>query len=498
MNTDEIKDEILEESVLGKVGQKVRKTKDELDTEKYWNARKGKLKRGVFHSKKVSDADYKEIVECFDKMKKSEKYSEYKTWFDKMCRKCNIPIDGCIIQHYSFLRGKDNKNEVCITYSNTRQRITIPQGCELYHMTTYKGDIKELKPTFQGKAARGYLYSDPRVYLTIRKKMPKLCADLTPTTKTTLYRVKENIRTAYVDPLLPGYKIGAVYVQTNFPIPVEKVKFEPQEPKKVINETVSDIQTYEEQEVPNFVSLEEFVEYYGLQIVEDDEVIEESFASKIGSIERKLKDSDFIKKTWNELTSKIIHKDMTKEVKESDYKYLQENYDVLKTSKIYEKYKKAYENICKFFNLTPSETTIRSLEFKDGDKKTVTISYHAGKKKIVIPNGVKLIHTSANDNIKELEPKFCSKKSGMYLWPTRRVYFTLGKAIDQKKVGVDRNSKSFKYTPKETIKTAYIDSELPSYNMACIFVDTQFPIPVKNLTKETESKGAIETMVKKK
>lgn len=494
MDTNQTNGNIIEESVLGKIGQKVRIVKNEVDMSAIWNNRTGKMKHGTFHSKNINDKDFNEISTYFDKMKKSDKYNEYKKYFDAMCKKCNIPIDGCIIQRYYLKRGKNNKNEICITYTNTKQKITIPQDCELYHITQYEGTIKELKPTFKGKSARGYLYSDPRVYLTIRKKMPKLCADIKPNSKTTTYRVKENIRTAYVDPLIPGYKFGAVYVATKFPIPVEKVEYQKKIEIKPMKESENLINDYND-EIPNFVSLEEFVEYYGLTIIDDnDDIIQESFASKIGAIERKIHDDNFIKRTWENLSSKISHKKITKKVSESDYRDLQKNYDILKSSKIYETYKKAYEKICKFFNLPPQETTIKSITLEDDKKNNtflVTINFHVGKKKIVIPNGVQLIHTSPSSNIKEIVPKFYSKKQGMYMWPTKRVYFTLDKAIDQKKVGIDKENKSFMYTPKETIKTAYIDSELPKFSMSCIYVDTAFPIPVKNLNKDDKKEQKV-------
>ena len=490
-------DSIIEESIMSKIGEKIRHHKDESTIQRNWNNNSGKLKRNVYEAKHVSDKEFNEIVDCFKSMKNSNKFHEYKKYFDKLCKICMMSPEGCIIQHYDLQRGKGHDNNyVLITYSNTRQKITIPKGSRLYHTTTYVDEtIKELKPVFQGKAARGFLYSSPRVYLTIRKDMPKFFMDIYGKQKTRMYVTKENIRHAYIDPLVPGFKYGAVYVETQFPIPVEEVKpqkdlkKEAEKLKKEAVEYMDDNTVFEfVEDDTNFASLEEFCEYYGLQVIDDDEVIEESFSAKIGKVSRKKNDNEYLKNIWKNLSSKISHKTVKKELKDKEYNILTSNFEILKTSKEYGKYKKAYETICKMFNLVPSETTIRNISFDEKDgKHYVTIQYHVGKKKILIPNGTQLIHTSKESNIKELKPTFCSKKRGYYMWPTRRVYFTLGKKINENLVGIKgNNSTAYHYTPKENIRTAYIDAELPDYNMGAVFVDTQFPISVRNIDKQSK------------
>ena len=85
------------------------------------------------------------------------------------------------------------------------------------------GGIKNLKPFFRGKSERGYLYDKPRIYFTIHKNLPKLAADYAPTEKMYKYKCKRNIAQAYVDPLLRTGFMGAVYVETDSPIPVESI-----------------------------------------------------------------------------------------------------------------------------------------------------------------------------------------------------------------------------------------------------------------------------------
>jgi hypothetical protein len=472
---------VIQESLKNTIGKCLRKKKDKDDLKKTWDNKHGKLQRGVFESSRVTDSDFNKFKELFKKMKESNKYSEYKRYFDEVCKLAMISPEGLIIQRYDFKKGKKDNNYVLITYSNTRQKIQIPAGSSLYHTTTnVNTTIHELIPAFHGKTARGYLYSTPRVYFTIKKDMPLMFADITQSQKTRMYKCKENIRVAYVDPLVPNFKFGAVYVETQFPIKVEEVK---PVKKEVAKESSEDI----EFEDINFVSLEEFCDYYGLIPCDDENLIEESFSAEIGKTIRKISDDNFIKKAWNNLAKTITKKKVEKKITEKEYAYLDSNYSVIKSSTNYNTYKKAYINICKFFDLVPELTSIQWIKFEnDKNNKSVKIQYCTGKKKILIPNGTLLIHTSEAGDIKELIPTFCSKRKGFYMWPTKRVYFTLGKFLDDHRVGVHAqgNIKKYHYTPTETFHTAYIDSELPQYNLGAVYIDTQFPIKVIKIEKK--------------
>ena len=297
---------VIQESLKNTIGKCLLKKKDKDGVKTLWNNKHGKLQRGVFESSRVTDSDFNKFKELFKKMKESNKYSEYKRYFDEVCKLAMISPEGLIIQRYDFKKGKEDNNYVLITYSNTRQKIQIPNGSSLYHITTnVNTTIHELIPAFQGKAAQGYLYSTPRVYFTIKKDMPLMFADITASQKTRMYKCKENIRVAYVDPSVPNFKFGAVYVETQFPIKVEEVK---PVKKEVAKESSEDI----EFEDINFVSLEEFCDYYGLIPCDDENLIEESFSTEIGKTVRKISDDNFIKKAWNNLAKTITKKKVEK------------------------------------------------------------------------------------------------------------------------------------------------------------------------------------------
>ena len=471
---DNDEEEVIEESIKGKIGSSIRDKKDKKSVAKHW-ANHGTMNHRTYHSKKVTDKDFEDMVEAFNDAKKAKTYTEYKKHFARICRLFMIPMEGCIIQYYKFIRGKKpDTNEVCVTWSNTRQKIIIPQGSRLYH-NSKNDNIKELTPFFKGKKERGFLYSSPRVYLTIRKDYPLQMLDLKANTKTTLYVVKENIRTAYVDPLVPGFKLGAVYVETQFPIKVEKVKPQQLDDKK--DNKSKNVKESVEEDFQSFVSLEEFCEHYGLIIVDDDDtVVEESIGSVIGKAVRHAKDEDYIRKHKIGANGRG-KRTITKNVSERECDKLKDAYEDIKKGKDFKKYKRSYDYFCKSFGLNPTNTSIRSFTTEDSvikNKIDVSVEYKETRKKVMIPNGSKLVHISSNKSVKELIPSFFSKINGWFNPPSKRVYLK----IDKDTPLPDTGSK-VKYTPKENIRTAFIDTGAESYKNGSVYMDTQFPVPVK-------------------
>ena len=479
-------DDLYEESIKSKIGEKIRKLDDDRTIKKIWNNRGGKLRRGVYESNKITDKDFDEFKNIVHHLKNDKYYSEYKKSFDRLCKMCMISPDGCIIQRIDLQKGKKpDTNYVLVCYSNTRQKITIPQGSRLYHTSVSEKAIKELQPFFRGKPARGFFYSAPRVYLTIKDDMTKAFMDIAPGTATRTYVTKENIRSAYIDPLVPKSKHGAVYVETNFPIPVTEIV--PVKKKEKSPKLTKESYDFVQDDEININSLEEFLEYYGLEFADDDEVIKESFNAAMGHMARKKMDYQYFKNLWRDRIGRHEFKKKTVPLNEKQYKKLLKDYETLQTSKDYIIYKRAYEDICKFFTLKLEYTSIKGINFdldlNTNDRKAI-IEYYEGKRKIIIPNDTTLIHTSKEGNIKELKPSFCSKVKGLFMWPSKRVYFSLGKKLSADEIHERNNTgKLYHYTPAETIRTAYIDPEITNFNSASVYVDTSFPIKVINIDK---------------
>ena len=173
-------------------------------------------------SNNLTDQEYEKLKNDIDIMKTTESYEEYLKAFKRFCYFCNIAPRGVILRKYELTKGKDNKNSIIVEYANNTKKISLPEGTILYHMSKVD-NIKELIPTFRGKSERGYLYDKPRIYFTIRKNMPKFLADYKINQKLSVYVSKVNIKDVYVDPLVWNYAQGAVYIETNKRIPVEKI-----------------------------------------------------------------------------------------------------------------------------------------------------------------------------------------------------------------------------------------------------------------------------------
>lgn len=177
----------------------------------------------VFKSNSISDKDYDKLKYLVNIMKTTEDYAEYKKAFDRFCYYCHIVSRGVILKKYDLKQGRiADHNSIYVEYSYNTKKIQLPENITLYHMSKTKG-IKNLLPFFRGKAVKGFLYDKARIYFTIRRHMPKFLADYKMNDKLHVYKCKEKIQYAYVDPLVWSNLQGAVYVETNKPIPVDEI-----------------------------------------------------------------------------------------------------------------------------------------------------------------------------------------------------------------------------------------------------------------------------------
>ena len=181
-----------------------------------------------FKSTSISDADYNKIKENIKIMRKADNYEDYKKAFSRFCYFCHIVPRGVILKKYELKRGKENHNSLYVEYSYNTKKMILPEDTILYHMTAVDG-IRALNPFFRGKTyfrgktVSGFMYDKPRIYFTIRKNMPKFLADYKMNEKLNIYVAKEKIKQVFVDPLVWSNLQGAVYVETNRPVPVEKL-----------------------------------------------------------------------------------------------------------------------------------------------------------------------------------------------------------------------------------------------------------------------------------
>lgn len=422
----------------------------------------------------VDNDTFEMLKKCLQQLRTVPRYSDYKKLFNVFCKAMRIPSEYCTLVSEEFKKGKgENDNMICVKYTNKTKKIVIPAGHTLYHQTTE--DIsrsKELKPVFRGKSAKGYLYSSPRIYFSL-KKLPKVAADISIKESTTIWIPKEDIQVAYVDPLLPNAVLGAIYVETRFPIAVKKYG-------------VDEISISEssEEDVSSSEELEQFMKEYGLTFA-DEESYEESVQSALGSLARKYDAHQTIKNSWKLMETSFAGGDKTITLNESQYKELKKVWEVAKKTASYMIYKRAFGKICKAFGLPPGDTVINNCEFKksyDG-KYSGWIRYNSGKKKITVPNGTILLHCSTVSGITELRPSFRSRTEGRFLYASPRIYFSLGKPINAEKGGFKGETVLHKYTPSRPIQTAYIDPAAKEFENGAVFIESYSPIQVTTLEK---------------
>lgn len=198
--------------------------KDFIETIKNWKTSNNNHAQRSFKSNSITDEEYEELKKIIETLTSSDvKYRDYKKAFKDLCTFCHTIPTGTIITKYNLKKGDKDHNILEVEYGENTKKMKLPEGVKLFHMSKVP-NIQKLIPQFRGKAERGYLYEKPRIYFTINKYMPRFLADYTKGEKVYKYEVKENIQDVYVDPLVWNISQGAVYIETNNPVPVKEVK----------------------------------------------------------------------------------------------------------------------------------------------------------------------------------------------------------------------------------------------------------------------------------
>ena len=321
--------EYMTESLGETLGKIQRKIDSKITVSKtFKKGRKGGKNRNALN---ISDDDYDKALAAYKTMKNTEDYRTYKKAFDTLCSIGKIDGNECVITNVIINKSKDG-NVLCLEYANSEKAISIPAGSSLYHISTHD-DIDKLKPTFKSK--NGYFYSTKRVYLTINPNMISASADFA-SLKPSKYRVKESLSSAHVDPLLPISQ-GAVYVNTDFSIPVTEVK----------EESVLEI-------FDDTVLCEAILDYIydnELKLVVEGERLER-LKDKIGSIQRRISDVEAAKSIWKRATEKITNrKNEEKTFDDETIKNLKDLFEVMKNADGFHEYKKAFNDICNILKI---------------------------------------------------------------------------------------------------------------------------------------------------
>ena len=221
----------------------------------------------------------------------------------------------------------------------------------------------------------------------------------------------------------------------------------------------------------------------------DEALIEAPKAAK--NLKDNLADLKDLKNQWKKVADSFtMHKWIYRYIKDDKQEeMLKKHYDnICKEDISYGDYKKSFNFLCQFFGIPNKGVIIEWITFdkdkEDKEQKKISIRYSRGQAKVNIPEEFRLVHTSPVDNISELIPAFRSKTKGKFLYPSKRIFFTVEKNINPFKYGVSKKTKLTKYTPVNKILTAYIDPTYAIFKERSVYVETDKPIPVVNYIKK--------------
>lgn len=233
------------------------------------------------------------------------------------------------------------------------------------------------------------------------------------------------------------------------------------------------------------------IKYFWSEECSIDEASEVFQEGLIDDIKKKVVDTQELKQQWKKVTDQFVkHKWIYRYINDKQKETLERNYATLTDEdSSYSDYKRSFRYICNFMGIPYKIVIIENMTFTkdkvDKDQWEIALKYSKGLAQVIIPDGVRLIHVSPVHNIKELIPTFRSKTKGKYMYPSKRVFFTVGKDIKPTKAGLE-GKKTCRYTPKEDIKTAYIDPTYADFSSGAVYVDTDRDIPVETYEHKME------------
>ena len=188
-----------------------------------------------------------------------------------------------------------------------------------------------------------------------------------------------------------------------------------------------------------------------------------------------------LKYEWMKALKNIInHKTLEFTLSPEQESYIKQQYSNLIYPQVtYDTYTQAFKNLCDYIHISPN-SEIHEIQFnKDRhNRSTFFIRYSSGEMKIKIPKGFILIHKSQSKKLKTITSNFRSNKLGYYMWPNKRIYFTIENPMPSYLTSVQNND-YYLYTPVNDYDEAYIDPSCKEFNYKAVYIKTDEPIEVK-------------------
>src|SRR5699024_461543 len=141
-------------------------------------------------------------------------------------------------------------------------------------------------------------------------------------------------------------------------------------------------------------------------------------------------------------------------------------------------------------NIVPNGTIITKYELskgKEDDKNNLYVEYTENTRPITLPADTKLYHQSVVGGIKELIPrwKLRGKSQNGYLCDKPRIYLTMSKKLPKISTDNKLSDKMHIYEVLTTPDKVFVDPLLPDVFQKAVYVETDKPIPVKEITPDT-------------
>lgn len=476
---------IIDESKLSDVYNDIKNNIANInELKKQWRAIAGKFVKHKWIYRYINK-EQKEMLDKYYKMLTDEdtSYGEYTRAFKFICRFMGLDSKQVIIENLVFENDKKDKDQmtVAVKYSKGFAKVIIPNGVKLTHVSP-ADNITELIPSFRSKVKGKYMYPSKRVFFTVKGDIKPTKAGLEKT-KTTRYTPVKPFTVAYIDPTYPDYADGSVYIETKSPIPVEKWE---KAMDKLFNKFKIDKSSNAVKE--SYQCSDEDLSLLESGVYDDLDLIEESKLSDYLDQLRKWK-------TANQDHSKKVFKSNT--LTNEEYEMVKDLIDKMKTEEDYKEYKKAFDKFCSFCHIVPRGTIICKYEVKKGskdDNNSLYAEFSYNTKKIQLPKELALFHMSQVPGIKELKPFFRGKSQKGYLYDKPRIYLTIREKMPKFLADYKLKDKLHKYRVKGDIKDAYVDPLVWANIQGAIYVETNKPIPVEDITNgkpEEQSKSKV-------
>ena len=446
-------DHLIEEGIKDDIGQAVSNI---IELKKQWQKKADTFVTHKWIDRYINEKQKAMLDKYYDDLTREDvSYGDYKKAFNFICKFMGLPSKAVIIENLVFNKDKTDKEQmkVAVRYSKGLFKVKIPKSVMLIHVSP-ADNIQELIPSFRSKTKGKYMYPSKRVFFTVLKAVSGFKGG-NENTKTTKYTTKETYTEAWIDPTYNTFMDNAVYIETDKPIPVMKLKNKLSNLFNLRRESVTDLE--------------------GEYFQEDSAITEETLLGLLKNI-----------KDWkvsNETSAEKEFKSTT--ITDKEYLEIKELFKTLHTAE-YPEYKKAFDKLCKICHIVPKGTIITKHELtksKEEDKNTLYVKYSYNTKKIDLPEEAALYHMSKVGGIKELIPTFRGKSEKGYLYDKPRVYFTINKDLPKAFADYKITEKMHKYKCLENIKQAYVDPLVRNGLLGAVYVETDKPIKVDELTK---------------